>query len=161
MSWMDTLEQIRSRDFSKASAADREKACRDVVNTCSYAAAMVAVFTPTLADVVLTLPIQSAMVLTVGHIHGRKLSSAQAKDLALELGTLAGAALLARQGIKFILPVFGAILTLPAAFAANWAIGRVTMEYFKNPALSKARMKALYADAVREGKARFSKEEFS
>ena len=160
MSWLDTLEQVRTRDYKKAKLEDREQACRDIVNTCSYAAAFVAVMPLPFTDVLLTLPIQSGMVLTVGHIHGRKLSGAQSKDLAVELGTLAGASLLARQGIKLLIPVFGAVMTVPAAFAANWAIGRVAMEYFKNPEVSKARLKQLYADAVREGKARFSREEF-
>ena len=160
MSWLDTLEQVRTRDYKKAKPEEREQACRDIVNTCSYAAAFVAVMPLPFTDVLLTLPIQSGMVLTVGHIHGRKLSGAQAKDLAMELGTLAGASLLARQGIKLLIPVFGAVMTVPAAFAANWAIGRVAMEYFKNPEVSKARLKQLYADAVREGKARFSRDEF-
>ena len=160
MSWLDTLEQSRTRDFRKAKPAERDKAAREVINVCSYAAAVVAVVPLPFTDVLLTLPIQSGMVLTVGHIHGRKLSSAQAKDLAIELGTLAGASLLAREGIKFILPVFGALLTVPAAFAANWAIGRVAMEYFKNPGVSRAAMKSVYAEAIREGKARFSKLEF-
>ena len=34
---------------------------------------------------------------------------------------------------RFLLPILGTLLTLPAAFAANWAMGRVAMEYFKNP----------------------------
>src|SRR5262245_60206105 len=37
MSWLDTLEQIRTRDFGAASAADRDRAARDVVNMSSYA----------------------------------------------------------------------------------------------------------------------------
>ena len=31
MSWLDTLEAIRTKDFSRAPAKEREKAARDVV----------------------------------------------------------------------------------------------------------------------------------
>lgn len=160
MSWLDTLEQIRNRDFSKAKPAERETAARDVVNMSSYAVAVVAISPLPFSDAVLMLPIQSAMVLTVGHIYGRRVDRAEAKDLVIELGTLAGASFLARQGLKVLLPVFGGLLTVPAAFAANWAIGRVAMEYFRNPDVSKAALKELYKEAVREGKEKFSRAEF-
>lgn len=160
MSWLDTLEKIRTRDFAKVKPAERDEACRDVVNLCSYAAAMVAVVPLPFSDALLALPIQSAMVLTVAHIQGRKVDAAQAKDLAVELGTLAGASLVMRQGVRLLLPVLGPLLTVPAAFAANWAMGRVAMEYFKNPDVSKAALKKAYDDAVKEGRARFSLAEF-
>jgi len=38
-------------------------------------------------------------------------------------------------------------LTAPAAFAASWAMGRVAMEYFKDPNASKDRLKEVYANA--------------
>lgn len=160
MSWLDTLEQIRERDFSKAKADDRTKAARDVVNMCSYACAVVSVSPIPFSDAVLMLPIQTAMVMTVGHIHGRKLTQAAAKDLVLELGTLIGVSFVARQGIKALLPVVGALLTVPAAFAANWAIGRVAMEYFKAGGLSKDKMKEVYENAKREAGGMFSMDAF-
>lgn len=160
MSWLDTLEQIRERDFSKAKLEDRTKAARDVVNMCSYACAVVSVSPIPFSDAVLMLPIQTAMVMTVGHIHGRKVTQAAAKDLLLELGTLLGVSFLARQGIKAILPVVGALLTVPAAFAANWAIGRVAMEYFKEGGLPREKMKEVYAQAKSEARTLFSMASF-
>ena len=35
--WLDTLDDIRTRDFSKVPMAERDKAVRDVINMCSYA----------------------------------------------------------------------------------------------------------------------------
>ncbi|MHB8873083.1 MAG: DUF697 domain-containing protein [Myxococcaceae bacterium] len=160
MSWLDTLEQIRTRDFRKASDRDREQAARDVVNICSYAVAVVSVSPIPFSDALLQLPIQSAMAMTVGHIYGRRVDSAAAKDLVVELGAVAGVGFLARQGIKALLPVIGALLTVPAAFAANWAMGRVAMEYFKNPGASKETLRGVYRDAKEEGSSRFSREEF-
>jgi uncharacterized protein (DUF697 family) len=98
--------------------------------------------------------------MTVGHIHGRKLTQAAAKDLVVELGTLVGVSFLARQGIKALLPVVGALLTVPAAFAANWAIGRVAMEYFRAGGLSKDKMKEVFEQAKKEAGAIFSMANF-
>ncbi len=161
MSWLDTLDDIRTKDFSKASARRRDKAARDVINLCSYACAVVAVSPIPFSDAVLMLPVQSAMVITIGHIHGRAVTKADAKRLILELGATAGMGMLARQGIKALLPVVGALLTIPAAYAANWGIGRVAMEYFKNPeAVSSASLEEIFKTAKKEGSQLFSKESF-
>ncbi|MBI3180655.1 MAG: SCP2 sterol-binding domain-containing protein [Myxococcales bacterium] len=160
MSWLDTLEQIRTRDFRKASAKERDRVARDVVNLCSYACAAVAVSPLPFSDALLMLPIQSAMVMTVGHVYGRKLDSSAAKDLILELGAVAGVGFLARQGIKALLPVVGALLTVPAAFAASWGIGRVAMEYFKSPGATKEYLGQVFDDAKREAASLFSRERF-
>src|SRR5438105_13361386 len=100
MSWLDTLEAIRTKDFSKAPMKERDKAARDVVNLCSYGCAVVAVSPIPFSDAIVMLPIQSAMVITIGHIYGRKITQADAKDLVIELGATAGLGMLARQGIK-------------------------------------------------------------
>jgi uncharacterized protein (DUF697 family) len=160
MSWLDTLEDIRSKDYSKVPKAERDKAAREVVNMASYACAVVSVSPIPFSDAVLMLPTQTAMVVTVGHIYGRKLTSAAAKDLILELGATAGAGLLARQGIKALLPMVGALLTVPAAFAMNWAIGRVAIDYFQADGLSREQLKKIYEQARAEGMGLFSKERF-
>jgi uncharacterized protein (DUF697 family) len=161
MSWLDTLDDIRTQDFSKVPTKKRDEAARDVINMCSYAAALVAISPLPLSDIVLTLPIQTGMVMTVGHIYGRKVTKATARDLILELGTTAGIGLLARQGIKALIPVFGALLTVAPAFAANWAMGRVAMEYFKNPGLNREALKDVFRRAKEEGSSLFSKDAFN
>lgn len=160
MSWLDTLEDIRKKDFSKVPAAKRDDAARDVVNMASYACAVISVSPVPFSDAVLMLPVQSAMVVTVGHVYGRKVTEADAKSLIVELATTAGLGMLARQGIKAILPVFGALLTVPAAFAMNWGIGRVAMEYFRNPGLPTESLKKIYESAKEEGASMFSRERF-
>jgi uncharacterized protein (DUF697 family) len=160
MSWLDTLEDIRKKDFSKVPEAKRDKAARDVVNMASYGCAVVAVSPMPFSDAVLSLPMQTAMVMTVGHIYGRKVTQADAKSLILEVGAVAGVGMLARQGIKALLPVVGALLTVPAAFAMNWAIGRVAMEYFKHPGMPKEQLRKVFESAREEGSKLFSKERF-
>ena len=158
MSWLDRIEEIRTKDYKKANMKERDEAARDVVNTCAYACAVVAISPIPFSDFVLMLPIQSAMVMTVGHIYGRPLTKAAAADLVAELGTVAGVGLLVRQGLKALLPIVGALLTAPAAFAASWGMGRVAMEYFKNPQASREHLKQVYANAKREGSSIFSSE---
>ncbi|KFE68922.1 YcjF family protein [Hyalangium minutum] len=160
MSWLDTLDDIRTRDFSKVPAKERDAMARDVINMSSYAVALVAISPLPLTDVVLTLPIQTGMVMTVGHIYGRKVTKASAQELLIELGTTAGVGLLARQGIKALIPVLGALLTVAPAYAANWAMGRVAMEYYKNPQLSRTALKEVFRRAREEGTSVFSREGF-
>jgi uncharacterized protein (DUF697 family)/putative sterol carrier protein len=160
MSFLDTLDDIRTRDFSKATMKERDKAARDVGNMCSYACAVVALSPIPFSDVVLMFPIQSAMVMTIGHVYGRKVTTADAKDLILELGATAGLGFLARQGIKALIPVVGALVTVPAAFAANWAIGRVAAHYFRDPNATKDSLHDVYEEAKREGSSLFSKDAF-
>jgi uncharacterized protein (DUF697 family) len=160
MSWLDTLDSMRTKDFSKASAKERDEAARTVINMCSYACAAVAVSPIPFSDAVISLPIQTAMVITIGHIYGRKLTSADAKDLIVELTATAGFGILARQGIKALLPVVGALLTIPAAYAANWAMGKVATEYFKVPGTSRERLRQIYAEAKKEAGSLFSRERF-
>lgn len=160
MSWLDTLDDIRQKDFSKSPPGARDAAARDVINMASYACAVVAVSPIPFSDAVLMLPVQSAMVMTVGHVYGRKVTQADAKELIVEMAATAGIGMLARQGIKALLPVVGALLTVPAAFAANWGIGRVAMEYFRNPGAPREQLKKVYQSAKREGSSLFSKERF-
>src|SRR5262249_22972528 len=55
---------------------------------------------------------------------------------------------------------FGALLSVPATFALTWALGRVSLEYFGNPKISREELKKVFSDAVQEGKNAFSKEAF-
>ena len=160
MSWLDTLEDIRKKDFTKVPMAKRDETARDVVNMASYSCALVAVTPIPFSDALLMLPMQTAMVVTVGHVYGRKVTQADAKSLIVELAATAGLGMLARQGIKAIFPIFGALLTIPAAFAMNWGIGRVAMEYFRNPGMPAEQLKKIYEAAKVEGAAMFSKERF-
>jgi uncharacterized protein (DUF697 family) len=139
---------------------ERDRIAREVINMSSYAVALVAISPLPLTDLVLTLPIQTGMVVTVGHVYGRKVSKASAQELLIELGTTAGVGLLARQGIKALIPVFGALLTVAPAYAANWAMGRVAMEYYKNPKLTQDNLKEVFRRAREEGSSLFSKEGF-
>jgi uncharacterized protein (DUF697 family) len=164
MSWLDTLEEVRKTDWSKVSDAERLSRAREVVNICAYAAAATSVVPVPLADLVLLLPVHTMMVMTVGHIHDRKLSKTEAKRVVVELGAVAGMTFAGGAAInalrKLFLPAIGGLLSVPATFALTWGLGRVAIDYFRNPALSREDLKKLFNDAVQEGKSSFSKEAF-
>lgn len=164
MTWLDSLEEIRKTDWSKAPEAERHAKAREVVNICSYAGAATAVVPIPLVDLVLLLPVHSVMVMTVGHCFGRKLSGAEAKRVALELGGIAGVTLAGGAAInalrRLFLPAIGGLLAVPATFALTWGLGRVAIEYFANPSLSREDLKKVFEDAMKEGKSSFSKEAF-
>src|SRR5262245_29252797 len=134
MTWLDSLEEIRKTDWTKAPEADQLAKAREVVNICSYAGAATSVVPIPLADILLLVPVHSVMVMTVGHCFGRKLSGAEAKRVALELGGVAGVTFAGGAAInalrKLFLPAIGGLLAVPATFALTWGLGRVAIAYF-------------------------------
>jgi uncharacterized protein (DUF697 family) len=158
MSWLDTLEGFNSKDFTQATPQERNQASRDVINLASYACAVVAISPVPFSDALLHVPLQTAMVGAVAHIYGHRVTKTDAKRLIAELGTTVGLSYLTRQGLKAFLPIYGALLTLPTAFAATWAMGRVAVEYFKHGGLSAEELKAVYKKAQDQGRAVFSRE---
>lgn len=164
MSWLDTLEEIRNKDWTTASGKEREDKSREVVNICAYGASLTAIVPVPLADLALLLPVHSAMVMTVGHIYGRKITQTEAARIALELGAVAGFSFGAVAAIsalkKLLLPAVGGLLSIPATFALTWGLGRASMTYFEKPELSRDELKKVFDDAMKEGKAIFSPEQF-
>lgn len=164
MSWLDTLEQIRDRDWSTATPAERETSAREVVNICAYAASLTSMVPVPLADLALLLPVHSAMVMTVGRIYGRSITQTEAKRVVLELGAVAGLSFAGHAAIsalkRLLLPAVGGLLSIPATFALTWGLGRASMSYFEQPEVSRDELKKIFEDALREGKALFSPEAF-
>lgn len=164
MSWLDTLSEIRATDWSQAPEPEREAKAREVVMISGYASAAAAVVPVPFVDLALLLPFHSAMVMTIGHVFGRPLSDTEAKRVVVELGAVAGVTVGARAALtalkKTFLPGVGGVLAAPASFAGTWALGRVTIEYFKNPGLSRDELRKVFKDALTEAGKIFSKETF-
>jgi uncharacterized protein (DUF697 family) len=160
MSWLDQLAEIRRTNWSEATPEARQAKSQEVVTISGYAAAAAAVVPVPMAELALLLPIHTAMVMTIGHVHGRSVSKTEAARVVAELGAIAGltfagtAALAALR--KILLPGLGGVLAAPASFALTWALGRVAIEYFENPSLSRDQLKKVFQDAMREGKSVFS-----
>lgn len=164
MAWLDRLEEIRKRDWSKAPKEERAEKAHEVVMMSSYAGAVAALMPVPLADLALLLPVHSVMVMTLGHVHGRPLSQAEARRVVLELGAVAGlsfAGVAAISALKrLVMPGLGGLLSASATFALTWGLGRVASAYFENPELSREELKTRFDEAMREGKKHFSKDAF-
>ncbi|MBX2811331.1 MAG: DUF697 domain-containing protein [Myxococcales bacterium] len=159
MSWLDTLAEIRKTDWSKVPDPEREATALEVIQMASYAAATAAVVPLPMVDIALLLPVHTAMVMTVGHVHGRNVSDAEAKRVALELGAVAGLTLAGRAALsvlrKILLPGLGGVLAAPASFAVTYALGRAANAYFSDPELSREDLKKVFSDAFKEGKSSY------
>jgi uncharacterized protein (DUF697 family) len=164
MSWLDSLEEIRKRDWSSAPPEEREAKAQEVTLMCSYAGAVAALMPVPLADLALLLPVHSVMVMTLGHVHGRRLDQAEARRVVLELGAVAGLSFVGTAAIsalkRLVMPGLGGLLSASATFALTWGLGKVATAYFRNPELSREELESLFEDALREGKKHFSKEAF-
>lgn len=164
MSWLETLEDIRKKNWTDATAAERKTAADEVVAMSAYAGALTAVVPVPIADLALLLPVHSAMVMTVGHIHARPVGEAEAKRIVLELGAVGGLAFAGHAAIgalrRLLVPAVGGLLGVSATFALTWAVGQVAIAYFSDPHLSREQLRTLFKEAMREGATVFSAEAF-
>ena len=162
MAWLDTLKKTAQGPARHDLTPEaREKACRELVQMSALGAAAVTFAPLPFVDFVAITPIQASMVMAVGRVHGRELSLGEAKTVLVELASVCGAGLLARQvfatASKFLLPGLGGILSAPYAFAATWAMGQVAIKYFESPG-TRDKLAQVFEDALAEGKRLFSRE---
>ena len=162
MSWLDTLAEIRKKNWSEASDEDKLRGAKDVAMMSSYAGAAASVVPIPLAEMAILIPIHTTMVMTIGHIFGRPITKTEAKRVVVELGAVAGLSLAGRAAVsalkKLVMPALGGVIAAPITFALTWALGRVSIAYFQNPHLSRDQLKKIFQDAVKEGKDAFSME---
>jgi uncharacterized protein (DUF697 family) len=162
MSWLDSLEEVRRRDWAAAPRVEQDSTAREVVDICAYGGCLSAVVPIPLADLAILLPVHSAMVMTIGHVYGRSITQTEAKRLAVELGAVAGmsfAGVAALGALKrLLLPGVGGLLSIPASFALTWGLGRAAIAYFADPTLSRDDLKRVFDEALREGRGVFSPE---
>lgn len=163
MGWLDTLKKAAQGPArTDLSPQEKARAGRELVQMSSLAAAAVALAPLPFLDIVAITPIQAAMVMAVGRVHGRELDLKEAKNVLVELASVCGAGLLARQvfatASKFLLPGLGGVLNAPYAFAVTWAMGQVAIRYFDDPELARGKLKQIFDDALAEGRRLFSRE---
>ncbi|MBI5495266.1 MAG: DUF697 domain-containing protein [Deltaproteobacteria bacterium] len=165
MGWRDTLEGLyKNRDWKAATEAERKAAVTDVIRVSSFGAAAVSVTPVPLADVVMAMPLQAAMVVAIGYVKGRDISRTESFRIARELSTVVGTHMLARQAFvalsRIIFPGMAGFLLAPWTFGVTWAMGRVAEMYFDDPDAPAEKLKAAFKDALDDAKKAFSKEAF-
>lgn len=163
MAWLDTLKKATRGGKAGAQFPPKERkaAARDLVRMSALGAGAITLAPLPFVDFVAITPVQAAMVMAVGRVYGRELSMKEAKAVLLELASICGAGLLARQvfttATKFLLPGLGGVLSAPYAFAVTWAMGEVSIGYFEDPS-ARAKLRQVFEDALAEGKRLFSRE---
>jgi len=164
MSWLDSLDEVKKRDWANAPVDEQRAKAREVVDVCAYGGCLAAVVPVPLMDLAILLPVHSAMVMTIGHVFGRSITQTEAKKIVLELGAVAGLAFVGAAAIsaikRLLLPGVGGLLSIPATFALTWGVGRATIAYFENPNLARDELKRVFEEAMKEGKNVFSPEAF-
>lgn len=163
MGWRETLEALyKNRDWKVATLPEREKAVADVIQVSSLAAAAVSATPVPLADVVLALPLQGAMVVAIGHIKGRDISKEQSLTIARELSTVVGTHMLAQRAFvalsRLVFPGMAGLLMAPWTFAVTYAMGRVSEMYFDDPNAPADAFKKRFAQGLDDARKAFSKD---
>lgn len=163
MGWRETLEGLyKSRDWRLASAQERDAAVTDLIQVSSLAAAAVSATPVPLADVVLALPLQAAMVVAVGHVKGRDVGREQSFTIARELSTVVGTHVLAQRAFialsRVVFPGMAGLLMAPWTFAVTWAMGRVAELYFDDPKQPAEVFKKRFKEGLKDARKAFNKE---
>lgn len=164
MGWVDSLKQAvggAAPGSAPGGEADKRASVETVIRLSALGAAAITYAPLPFVDFVAITPMQAAMVAGIGRIRGRELSMKQATDLVVELASVCGAALLARQlfttATKVLLPGLGGFLAGPYAFAVTWAMGRTADAWFLDPTGNKERLAQVFEEALAEGKRLFSR----
>lgn len=163
MGWRETLEALyKNRDWNQATPDERSAAVAHVIQASSLAAAAVSATPVPLADLVLAMPLQAAMVVAVGHIKGRDISKEQSLTIARELSTVVGTHMLAQRAFvalsRLIFPGMAGLLMAPWTFAVTYGMGRVADLYFEDPNAPPEAFKQRFKQGLDDARKAFNKE---
>jgi uncharacterized protein (DUF697 family) len=111
--------------------ATRERAHEIVLNFSLWAAGIV-LFPVPFSDLVLLMPVQSAMVISIGRAYGIK--DPPEKVLAILAGAC-GASVFGQITTIFVanlIPIIGKFISAPFVFGWTYGLGEVAMRYFES-----------------------------
>lgn len=109
----------------------RERA-REIVLNFSLWAAGIVLFPVPFSDLVLLMPVQSAMVISIGRAYGLK--DPPEKVLAILAGAC-GASVFGQITVLFVanfIPILGKFISAPFVFGWTYGLGEVAMRYFES-----------------------------
>ncbi len=154
---VDMLPEVAKDAFIAKQRADFEikrRKCRAFIHGTAVAAAGVAVSPIPVSDVIILVPMQAGMVMSIAKIYGHEIT----EDMAKEILVVAGGGVVLRYAfqiiIKFI-PILGSFIGPAIAYGGTVAIGEAAILYFESG------MKATpedIADAYRRAKENASRE---
>ncbi len=109
----------------------RERA-REIILNFSLWAAGIVLFPVPFTDLVLLMPVQSAMVISIGRTYGIK--DPPEKVLAI-LAAACGASVFGQITVLFVanfIPILGKFISAPFVFGWTYGLGEVAMRYFES-----------------------------
>jgi len=121
------LSQVLPPDLEET----RERAHEVVLNFSLWAAGIV-LFPVPFSDLVLLMPVQSAMVISIGRAYGLK--DPPEKVLAILAGAC-GASVFGQITVLFVanfIPILGKFISAPFVFGWTYGLGEVAMRYFES-----------------------------
>jgi uncharacterized protein (DUF697 family) len=152
-SYVDTLKKLVQGDYMEATAEERAKASAEVVQMSSIASAAVAVQPFPLVDALLITPVQILMVQAIGKIHGYTVD----KKSVLEILSTLGASLVTQNLIiaaAKLVPFAGWMIGVSMAYALTWAVGEVSVHYFRGGrGMAKEDLETMFQKVYREKRA--------
>lgn len=131
-----------------------------LVERTGYAAAALTLLPIPGSEIIGVMPLHVAMVIGIGHHHGREVTREGATELIVQIGTTVGASIvgsrLATTAAKFALPGLGGIIAAPFMFASTLAIGAVADTWFRHGGeVSDTDLKDLYKRTMKRARSGF------
>jgi uncharacterized protein (DUF697 family) len=131
---VDLLPDVAKDAFIAKQRADFEikrKKCRALIHGTAIAAAGVAVSPIPVSDVIILVPMQAGMVISVAKIYGYEIT----EDMAKEILVVAGGGVVLRYAFQIIvkfIPVLGSLIGPAIAYGGTIAIGETAILYFES-----------------------------
>jgi uncharacterized protein (DUF697 family) len=152
-SYVDTLKRLVQGDYTEATPEERAKAAAEVIQMSSIASAAVAVQPFPLVDAILITPVQILMVQAIAKIHGYSLD----RKSVLEILSTLGASLVTQNLILAaakLIPFAGWVVGISMAYALTWAVGEVSLHYFKSGrGMAKEDLESMFQKIYKEKRA--------
>lgn len=139
-----------SFDAPVSGGSTRERA-RDIARSFSLWAAGIVLFPIPFSDLVLLMPIQTAMVISIGKAYGVK--DPPEKTLA-HIAAACGASVFGQITTLFVsnlIPIIGKLVSAPFVYGWTYGLGEVAIRYFESQGqLSGDEMKSLFRQVSKE-----------
>lgn len=133
----------------------RELAEDTIMNFSLWAAAIVLVPIP-FCDLVLLMPIQSAMVIAIGKVYG--VNETPERILAIIAGSC-GASVFGQLTAVFLsnlIPIIGSLVSAPFIFGWTYGLGKVAIRYFESEGqASESELKSIFKQASKEANSKY------
>lgn len=148
------LSQVMPDDMEAA----RHRA-REITMNFSLWAAGIVLFPIPFSDLVLLMPVQSAMVISIGRAYGVK--DPPEKVLAILAGAC-GASVFGQITTIFVanlIPIIGKLVSAPFVFGWTYGLGEVAMRYFESQGTAnRDELREIFKRASKEAKNRYTPE---